>query len=287
MEIKLFCPAKINLFLEVLDKREDNYHNLDTIMMSVNLFDTVDIILKMRNDTENVIKLICNADLPTDSGNIAYRAVERFLEAFEKKGYDITVIIDKRIPMAAGLAGGSADCAGVLLGLEHLFCLQNRHDEVLALGAKLGADVPFCMTCGCVHATGIGDVMEGIRPITPDWAFVVAKGGEGVSTAKAYSVMDRRTERRSSEKLRHYLRASDIPGVCSEMYNAFEEVVCPERPMVQRAKDVLLEKGALGALMSGSGPSVFGIFSSLDDAENAQTTLESMGYEAFVCFSVM
>ena len=99
--------------------------------------------------------------------------------------------------------------------------------------------------------------------------------------------MDRRTERKNSEKLRYYLENSDIPGVCHEMFNAFEEVVCPERPMVQKAKDLLLEKGAIGAMMSGSGPSVFGIFSSLDDAEHARDTLDSMGYEAFVCFSVM
>ena len=289
MFIKLFCPAKLNLFLEVLDKRDDGYHELDTVMMSVDLCDTVSVRVEGNNTESNRISLVCDKEgVPSDLRNIAYKAADAFLQYFSLKGYDVELEIEKKIPVAAGLAGGSADCAGVLLGLENLFSLQSRRDELLKLGARLGADVPFCMTCGCAHATGIGEIMTKLPSITPEWTFVVAKGGEGISTALAYSQIDsRESERKNSFEIRRAISRADMFSVCSNLYNAFEEVVMPEREMVGRAKRVLEENGCMGCLMSGSGPSVFGIFSSTDDAERSRDILEEMGYDSFVCYPVM
>ncbi len=291
MDIKLFCPAKINLFLEVLDKRPDLYHNLDTVMMSVNLCDTVYVKVEENGSAENRISLKCDKaekGVPEDSRNIAYKAAENFARHFEITGYDIYIEIEKVIPIAAGLAGGSADGAGVLLALENLFNLQNRRSELLEIGAKLGADVPFCMTCGCAHASGIGDIMVKLPAIEPVWSFVVAKAGEGVSTALAYSEMDsRKGEKRSSEAMRAHLEKGDVAAVCACLYNAFEEVVAPRREAVGRAKKIMQEEGCLGTLMSGSGPSVFGIFAEQDVAEHTRELLEKEGYEAFVCYSVV
>ena len=289
MDIKLFCPAKINLFLEVLDKREDSYHELDTVMMSVNLCDTVSLDLRQSSGTGNNIRLKCPCEgVPEDESNIAWKAALAFFERFEISGYDLLIDIDKKIPVAAGLAGGSADCAGVLLGLENLFNMQDRHDELLNLGASLGADVPFCMTCGCAHASGIGDIMTKLPAITPEWTFVIAKGGQGVSTREAYAEIDARSaERRSSNDLIKCLEGADVAGVCSNLYNAFEGVVEPKREAVGYAKTVMTENGCLGCLMSGSGPSVFGIFADADGAENARDILDKAGYSAHICFPVM
>lgn len=288
MFIKLFCPAKINLFLEVLDRRPDMYHDLDTVMQSVNLCDTVGVTVEENGNDINRITVKCDREgVPTDERNIAYKAADAFMRHFGKTGYDITVDIEKKIPVEAGLAGGSADCAGVLTALEHLFELKDHHKETLEIGGKLGADVPFCMTCGSAHCTGIGDILSPLPSVTPDFTFVVAKAGQGVSTKEAYTYMDGRSEKKSSAALINCLRSGDVYAMCGELYNAFEGVVCPERPMVQKAKDTMIEYGAIGSLMSGSGPSVFGIFSDTDSAEGARDRLAEMGYEAFVCFPVM
>ncbi len=289
MYIKLFCPAKVNLFLEVLDKREDMYHNLDTVMQSVNLCDTVCVDVCQNDGAAcNKITVRCDSDkVPDGKENIAYRAAELFLSSFDIRGYNIDITIEKKIPVQAGLAGGSADCAGVLTALERLFELKKEHERILTLAATLGADVPFCMKGGCAHAGGKGEKLSSLPSITPDYTFLVAKAGMGVSTGEAYSYMDGPRNKKSSEALVSHLRTGNISAMCFELYNAFERVVCPRRPMVELAKEVMNSSGALGSLMSGSGPSVFGIFAVTDDAEAAHEQLIKLGYDAHVCFALM
>lgn len=288
MYIKLFCPAKINLFLEVLDKRQDNYHDLDTVMLAVDLCDLVGVSAVENGTKNNNITITCDKEgVPTDKNNIAYKAAEAFTSLFEKSGFDIRIDIEKKIPVQAGLAGGSADCAGVIKALAHIFSMQSEREKLLALGASLGADVPFCMTCGAARCTGKGEIISPLPSDHLNFTFLVAKGGEGVSTKEAYAFMDGKSRRRqSSLALIDCLLNKNSYGMCENLYNAFEGAVCPIRPMVSRAKQIMNECGALGSLMSGSGPAVFGIFADADDAEAARARLLSFGYEAFVCLPV-
>ncbi|MGM9681635.1 MAG: 4-(cytidine 5'-diphospho)-2-C-methyl-D-erythritol kinase [Eubacteriales bacterium] len=279
----VFCPAKINLFLEVLDRRADGYHNIDTVMQSVNLCDTVRIRL---TDGTGRIGLECTEPtLPTDRRNIAYLAGERYLAAAGRQDLDLHIAIEKKIPLAAGLAGGSADAAGVLIGLDRILHAVSP-DELGVLAKSIGADVPFCMRCGCARAGGIGEILTPVTPLSPEYTIVVAKGGEGVSTKEAYEALDADCGRLSAAPMADALNREDVGEVCDRLYNAFEKVVPKVRPMVGFAKNAMLHGGAMGALMSGSGPSVFGIFYDLDRAEAVCEYLKSQGYAAFVCAPV-
>ncbi len=275
----VFCPAKINLFLEVLDLRPDGYHNIDSIMQSVNLCDTVRVDL---SDGSGKIALTCsNPTLPTDSKNIAYRAAERFLDELDRHDLDIAISIEKKIPIAAGLAGGSTDAAGVLIALDRMLP-GIPQDRLLEIGRTLGADVPFCMKCGCARAEGIGEILTPLPALSPEYTIVVAKGGESVSTKAAYQALDAAPSRISGADMADALTRGDTGEVCDRLYNAFERIVPALRPMVGFAKNAMLQGGALAALMSGSGPSVFGIFGDLDRAEATCEYLKTKGYEAFV-----
>lgn len=279
----IFCPAKINLFLEVLDLRPDGYHNIDTIMQSVNLCDTVRVDL---SDGSGRITLTCsNPTLPTDNRNIAYRAAQRFLDELDRRDLDVAISIEKKIPIAAGLAGGSTDAAGVLIALGRMLP-GIPQDRLLEIGRGLGADVPFCMRCGCARAQGIGEILTPLPGLSPEYTIVVAKGGEGVSTKAAYEALDAAPSRISASDMADALTRGDVGEVCDRLYNAFERIVPAERPMVGFAKNAMLHGGALAALMSGSGPSVFGIFSDLDRAEATCEYLKTKGYEAFVAAPV-
>ena len=286
---KILCPAKINLFLEVLGKREDGYHELDTVMHSVNLCDTVGVEVNENGSGANRIELTCtDADLPTDSRNIAYRAAEAFAGKYGINGFDIKIDIEKRIPVAAGLAGGSTDCAGVLLMLESLFGTSDR-EGLLELGKSLGADVPFCMTCGCAKASGVGDILTRVEPITPEWTLVIAKGERSVSTKDAYAEIDRLEDRgiRTSAPLISRLEKGDVYSLSYHMFNRFEEIYEKSIPEVSTAKKLMIEGGALASMMSGSGPSVFGIFADYDEADNVRRALAGEGYSAFLCLPLM
>lgn len=280
----VFCPAKINLFLEVLDRRPDGYHNIDTVMQSVNLCDTVSVTL---SDGTGRITLECTEPtLPTDRMNIAYLAGERYLaKSGREDDLDLHIRIEKKIPLAAGLAGGSADAAGVLIGLQRILHALSE-EELMTLAGTIGADVPFCIRCGCARAQGIGERLTPVTALSPEYAIVIAKGGEGVSTKEAYEALDAQCKTLSAERMADALNRGDVSEVCDRLYNAFEKVVPKLRPMVNFAKNAMLHGGAMGAMMSGSGPSVFGIFFDLDRAESVCEYLKSAGYAAFVCAPV-
>ncbi len=278
--ISLKAYAKINLFLEVCDKRSDNYHNIDSIMQTVSLFDLISI------HKSDVITLSNNVGLPNDKTNLAYKAATSFFDYTDIKcGAQIDII--KSIPMSAGLAGGSADAAAVLRGLNDLYSTHLSVDTLCKIGAKIGADVPFCIVGGTCLTKGIGDVLRKCSPM-PECYILVSKMGEGVSTPYAYSEIDNsravsKYATKNSDNMIAELEKQNLFGIIDNFYNAFEAVVEPIRPMIYEQKRVMNESGALSAMMSGSGPSVFGIFLNKSDAMSALDKLRSIGADAHLC----
>lgn len=284
MEQTYFCPAKINLFLEVWDVRPDGYHDIDSVMQAIALCDTVTVRL---TSGSGQITLTCDHPaLPCDERNIAYRAAQAYLAEAGIDTYDVFVDILKKIPLAAGLAGGSTDAAGVLRAMQGLLQALSE-DALYALARRLGADVPFCLRSGCCRTEGIGEVLTPYPALTRDAIVVVAKKGEGVSTKEAYGQMDLPRNRQSSSAMLRALERRDGGEIAALLYNGFESVILPLRPCAARAKQVMIGEGAAGALMSGSGPSVFGIFFSWDDAERVYNRLLGEGYETFLVHPVV
>ena len=281
--------AKINLYLDIVSRRPNGYHNLVSIMQTVSLCDLVTV--EFRPQPTTVIRLSAsgNADMPTDCRNLAWKAAERYLEATDRRG-SVTIYIEKHIPMAAGLAGGSSDAAAVLRALNHLCGNALTTEELCALGSKLGADVPFCIVGGMSYVTGVGECLEPI-PSMQRCPMVVACMGEGVSTVWAYGKLDEahndfdppKEEGSCARELARHLQNGEIGEAGALFYNLFEEVVPTVQPCVEPLKATMREYGAIRSMMSGSGPSVFGIFENLSDAERAAKALEQMGAAAFVC----
>lgn len=279
--------GKINLHLDITGRLPDGYHAVETVMQTVSLYDEVTVILR----EGTTVDAECNlSGVPTDEKNLAVRAALLF---FERTGFSsgVHLAIEKRIPMAAGMAGGSADAAATLRGLNRLFDAPLTTEELCELGSRLGADVPFCVVGGTAYADGKGDRLHPF-PSMPDCRLVIACEGEGVSTPWAYGLLDRRYENfasgasyvpRSTENLKQALIGGALPDVARWIYNIFEEPVLAERPVAEQIRRTLLESGALGAMMSGSGPSVFGIFADDDGAARAMTALTSLGFRPYGC----
>lgn len=305
MKLTLNAHAKINLFLDMTGRRPDGYHTIAGVMQAVSLGDTVTLeitepvgmhlcVMGPRPGAAERITLTCsNPTLPTDSRNLAWRAAEAFFAATGRGCRTLTIHIDKRIPAAAGLAGGSTDAAAVLVGLNELFGCPLTPAALCEVGLRLGADVPFCIMGGAQITEGIG---ETLTPITPlgECELVIACGGEGVSTPAAYKALDTLygnfdpaayTPRREElAALKAALHTGNLSGVCASAFNLFESVILPERPVARGIKETLLSAGALTALMSGSGPSVFGVFPKGDgSAARARERLEAEGIPAWVC----
>lgn len=286
--IKKKAYAKINLFLDVFARYENGYHEVNTVMQTLSLCD--DVTLSLEN--EGILITCDNDNIPCDQKNIAYRAAELY---FEKVGVKsgINIDIKKRIPQEAGLGGGSADAAAVLRGLNELFDFPLCEDELLKLGATLGADVPFCMSVGCAYADGIGVNLKPIAPLS-DCFIVVAKGAKGVSTPFAYATLDKKYDffaegkhkKRDANILIDALENKDMKLVCGSVYNVFEAAILPYCEEVTSIRQTLLENGADCAMMSGSGTAVYGIFSDKDAAGTALTKVRELGYFAELCHPV-
>ena len=284
MELRAY--AKINLYLDVTAKRADGYHDIVSIMQTVDLCDEVSVCA---NEGESGgIVLRCDADLPCDGRNLAYRAADAYFAG--QVPCRIEIDIKKNIPMQAGLAGGSADCAAVLRALNAHF-ERYSESELLALGARLGADVPFCLVGGTRITRGIGELMQPCAPM-PDCYLVIARGGEGISTPCAYGALDAKygdfaeqgkTSEHRLARVTDAMQAGDLAAVADGMYNLFETVVLPVHEVASNAKRTMLAGGAIGALMSGSGPSVVGIFADLQSAQRVRDAIAADGVAAFVC----
>ena len=284
--MELCAYAKINLYLDVTAKRPNGYHDIVSIMQTVDLCDTLNLRVDEKGSAGIVLR--CDADLPCDGRNLAYRAAETYFEG--NVPCKIEIDIQKRIPMQAGLAGGSADCAAVLRALNLHFGRYGE-DELLALGARLGADVPFCLVGGTRITRGIGEIMQPCAPM-PDCFLVIARGGEGISTPWAYGALDaeygdfQEQGKESEQRLTRVTAAMEqgnLAAMTAAMYNIFESVVLPIHEVARNAKSMMLAGGAVGAMMSGSGPSVVGVFTDEKTAQAVRDSIAAAGVAAFVC----
>lgn len=272
MEIKVNAYAKINLMLDIICKRTDGYHDLFMIMQSIGLYDTVTVT----QTKSKKITITCNIDdIPVDEKNIAYKAAAAFFGTTGIKNKGINIDIIKRIPHAAGLAGGSADGAGVIVALNQLCDAGLSDDELCRIGVKVGADVPFCIKGGTLLAQGIGDVLNKVKPLRKCY-ILIAKPDCGVNTGSAYSQFDSFGKTHTPDKLGmlYAMQSRNLKEICSKMENVFEQFI--EVPNKVEIKEIMRNNSALGVCMSGSGPTVFGIF---DDRENAEKAAgELKGY---------
>lgn len=270
MEVKVNAYAKINLMLDIICQRTDGYHDLFMIMQSIGLYDTVTV-----SETKSKkITITCNIDdIPLDEKNIAYKAADAFFKATEIKNKGINIDLVKRIPHQAGLAGGSADGAGVLVALNKLLKANLSDDELCNIGVKIGADVPFCIKGGTLLAQGIGDVLNKVKPLRQCF-ILIAKPDYGVNTGKAYSCFDTCGKVHTPDKMGmlYAMQSRDLKEICLKMENVFEQFI--EVPNKVDIKNVMRDEGALGVCMSGSGPTVFGIFNDKEKAEAAAGKLK-------------
>ncbi len=267
--VTLFARAKINLALDAIEKLEDGYHSLITIMQTINIIDKIIIVKKRANfnkQDKNGISIKTNVSwLPVDDKNIVYRAALYLKQNYNIKE-NINIFINKNIPISAGLAGGSSDCAASLIGIRNLFRLPISSEELLKMSELFGADVPFCVLRGTALAKGKG---ERITPLSylPRCYIVVAKPRFGLSTAQVFENLDlNNIPHPDIEKIIYYLKKQKLKKVCENLCNVLETVTIPKHPVIRSIKNFMIENGALGSLMSGSGSSVFGIYPSKKEA---------------------
>lgn len=258
--------AKINLGLDVLRKREDGYHEVRMIMQSLNLYDTVTIKKVRGNGVEVRTNL---AYLPVDHRNLAFKAALLIKEAMNIND-GLQLYLHKRIPVAAGLAGGSTDAAAVLTGLDRLYKAGMSRPDLIRLGVRLGADVPFCIMKGTALAEGIGEVLTPLKPM-PDCYILLIKPDISVSTKYVYQSLklESDTLHPDIDRMLQALSSQSLSDMAACMDNILENVTVREHPIIMEIKDKLMSYGALISLMSGSGPTVFGLFDNKDIANEA------------------
>lgn len=256
-KIKLKALGKINLGLDVLGRRPNGYHDVRMVMQTVYLYDQ---ILLEKTDKEGISLKTNLFYLPVNENNLAYRAAKMLIDEFAiKEGVHIS--LEKHIPVAAGMAGGSSNAAAVLYGMNRLFQLGLTDQELMERGVKLGADVPYCIMRGTVLAEGIGEELTPL-PAMPKCHVLLAKPPVSVSTQKVYEKLDAQevTKHPDIDGILLGLQTGDLKKITSSMGNVLENVTITEYPQIERIKDVMKEEGALNAMMSGSGPTVFGIY---------------------------
>lgn len=272
--IVIKAMAKVNLGLDVLRRRENGYHDVKMVMQTVNLYDTLTIT--KREDTQ--IAITTNAgELPLTEDNLIYKAA-RLLFEYVKKECGASIHLDKQIPIAAGMAGGSTDAAATLLGLNALYEFGLDKEELAHIGVKIGADVPYCIYGGTYLSEGIGEVLTKL-PDAPDCFVVIAKPGIGVSTKYVYENLHIETvsDHPDVDGMIDAIRAGSLDGVTAKMANVLETVTIKRYPEIAKMKECLEENGAEKALMSGSGPTVFGIFKEEEKAKRALERLNGTG----------
>ena len=272
MELKAL--GKINLGLDVLGKRPDGYHDVRMVMQTIYLYDQITITKRK----EPGIGLSTNLFyLPVNENNLAYRAAKLLMDEFEiRSGVDI--FLEKHIPVAAGMAGGSSNAAAVLYGINRMFDLGLSMEELMKRGVSLGADVPYCIMRGTVLAEGIGEILTPLPPM-PRCQIVVAKPPVSVSTKMVYEKIDSRriVEHPDIDGIIDGLKEGDVTKIASCMGNVLEQVTVEEYPVIDKIKRLMNEGGAKGAMMSGSGPTVFGIFTEKSLAKKAALKIREAG----------
>ncbi len=279
MTVTVTAPAKVNLTLEVGARREDGYHEMKSVMQAVDLCDTVTLTA---NDSGAITLSITGAALSADPSNTAFKAARVFLEYVGRPDYGVHIDLTKRIPMQAGMAGGSADAAAVLWGMNTLTGASLSPDTLCTLGAKVGADVPFCVMGGAALASGIGTTLQPVTPLADGW-FVAVKPRVNVSTAEAYRATDSKNNlaRPDHEGMCCAMAKGDLPRVGALLENAFEDAL--QLPEVAALQTAMREYAPLGCLMTGSGSVVYALFSTETDARRCADGLRADYAEIYIC----
>ena len=283
--------GKINLYLDVLDKMENGYHNVESVMQSVSLCDKVTLTISENASEENLIEIVCSsAKIPNDKSNIVFKCASKFFDFTKITKKHCIFTIEKNIPVAAGMAGGSSDGAAALKLLNEALDTPLSQEELCKLGATVGADIPFCLTGGTCVCRGIG---EDITPL-PSFSgiyLVSAIDFSSVSTPCAFAMLDEKygvdcKSSRCIDEMVNAITSKNLEMVATNLYNKFESVIIPSNQNVQRIKDILIANGAIGALMSGSGPSVFGLFLDENLQRKAFEALKNCSINAFLCKTI-
>jgi 4-diphosphocytidyl-2-C-methyl-D-erythritol kinase len=273
-EITLKALAKVNLGLDVVRRREDGYHEVRMVMQTINLYDTLDI----KKNAKGGIAIKSNLPfLPVNENNLVYKAGRLLMDEFAIKD-GVTVDLQKRIPVAAGMAGGSTDAAAMLYGMNRLFDLGLSHRELMERGATLGADVPYCLMRGTALAEGIGEKLTSLPPMVK-CPVLIAKPPISVSTKFVYQnlKLDEDTDHPDIDRLIGDIQKKDFAGICGDMGNVLESVTIPAHPVIAQIKEQMMRSGAVAAMMSGSGPTVFGLFSDAATARRAKADMRRCG----------
>ena len=271
MELKAL--GKINLGLDVLGRRENGYHDVRMVMQTVYLYDQIRIEKTKKPGIELSTNLFY---LPVNENNLAYQAADLLMKEFDvKEGVKIT--LDKHIPVAAGMAGGSSNAAAVLFGINRMFSLGLSQKELMERGVTLGADVPYCIWGGTALSEGIGEKLSRVDAM-PECYILIAKPGISVSTAFVYQNLNLSglAKHPDIDGMLECLRTKDLKGICDRLENVLETVTIKEYPIIEEVKKHLMDQGAMGALMSGSGPTIFAIFQDKKTADNALKSLRSI-----------
>lgn len=272
MELKAL--GKINLGLDVLGRRENGYHDVRMVMQTLYLYDQITIEKTEKPGIELSTNLFY---LPVNENNLAYRAADLLMQEFGvEEGVKIT--LEKHIPVAAGMAGGSSNAAAVLYGINRMFSLGLSQEELMDRGVKLGADVPYCIMRGTVLAEGIGEILTPL-PAMPRCTVLVAKPPISVSTKLVYEKLDAHEieEHPDIDGVLEGLERQDLKKIASSMGNVLERVTVEEYPVIEEIKEMMKENGALNAMMSGSGPTVFGLYSDKRLAKEAAQKIKESG----------
>ena len=264
LELKAY--AKVNLGIDVIGKRPDGYHEVRMIMQTVKLYDRITM---EKNDSGNIILSTHLPYLPVNEKNLVYRAIDMIRNAYGITD-GVTASIVKRIPVAAGMAGGSSDAAAAFVGMNQLFHLGITQQELMDYGVKLGADIPYCIMRGTALSEGIGEILTPLPPIPNCW-FLIVKPTFSMSTKFVYENLhlDEIAVHPDIDGMKEALYQRDLIGVTDRMENVLEQVTKKHYPAIGEIKDIMRKEGALNALMSGSGSTVFGIFKSKETAEKA------------------
>ncbi len=265
--------AKINLFLDVTERREDGFHNIVSVMQSVSLYDTITLCAKI-SDRINIALTCDDLSLTLDENNLIYKSALKYLAFYEIKA-DVKISLCKRIPIGAGLGGGSSDAAATLRALDKIFC-RATESELIHLATQIGSDVPFCLIGGRALCTGRGEKIQRLND-TPLNHIVIAIGKERVSTPKAYALLD--------QKYKSFIGNTYTPlEYKGQYYNIFESIT--DTADVLNIKEIMTKNGAEFTLMSGSGPSVFGIFATEYRTKVAYDALIKKGFSAYCCQTI-
>ena len=266
--LSLKAYGKINLGLDVLRRRDDGYHEVRMIMQTVGIYDRIDLIYK---ETPGITVETNLYYLPDNENNLVYKAARLLMDEFHvQKGVHLRV--RKYIPVAAGMAGGSSDAAAVLFGVNKMFSLGLTTEQLMDRGVKIGADVPYCVMRGTALSEGIGEILTPL-PVPPQCQVLIAKPGISVSTKFVYENLHanelRPEQHPDIDGMMEAIKQKDLYGIADRFGNVLENVTIPAYPVIQEIKDLMLEQGAIGALMSGSGPTVFGLFTNPKAAAKA------------------